>query len=226
MKTTEFSISHTVHDIKNYIAGAISHLQLSAMENDELETDANIAASVNSLWLALKLARELAVEADTNTSSPTNNTSLNYVLMSVNEHVSINTKPFIENLRKSYPETKINDNYVEKKEEKYVEVNAKSYNQAIGNIVGNAVNAGASIIDIHAVMRAYCLVITIHDNGSGMSSEDVDKILLSQFGDGTVNGIGTKSVLKTAAEHDFPLTYTSVEGEGTTVKILMPYMNP
>lgn len=57
-----------------------------------------------------------------------------------------------------------------------------------------------------------------------MSSEDVDKIMLSQFGDGLSHGVGTKSILINAAEHDVPLTYISTEGEGTTIKILIPYV--
>lgn len=221
MKTTEFNLSFTIHDVKNYIGAAISHLQLATVENDDLEGDRNIAASIDALWLGIKSAREIAVNAKPSSSDKS---SVEYILTSVKEHITTNTAPYIESLRNIYPKIEINNAYNAKKEEKYIEVNPKSFNQALGNIIGNAVEAGASVIDIHFVMRAYCLVITIHDNGSGMSSEEIDKIMLSQFGDGLIDGIGTKSILVTAAEHDFPITYTSVEGEGTTIKMLIPYV--
>tara|TARA_R110001599_G_scaffold353881_1_gene602023 strand:+ start:3444 stop:4115 length:672 start_codon:yes stop_codon:yes gene_type:complete len=221
MKTTDFNVSFTIHDVKNYVAAAISHLQLASVEHLDIENNENIAASIDSLWLALNSAREIAVNDDN--SSHSESTS-DYSLISVNEHVITNSRPFVDSLRKIYPAIDINESYTPGEDDKYIEIHAKSFNQAIGNIIGNAVDAGASIVDIHTVMRAYCLVITIHDNGRGMSSEDVDKIMLSQFGDGKSYGIGTKSILITAAEHDFPLTYTSVEGEGTTIKILVPYI--
>lgn len=223
MKTIDFNISFSIHDVKNYIGAAISHLQLASIEHDNIEDNHNISASIDSLWLALHSAREIAENGSTIESGEL---ASGYVLVSVNEHVTGNTQPFIVSVRKIYPEVDINFSYSPKEEKKYIEVHAKSFNQAMGNIIGNAVNAGASKIDIHIVMRAYCVVITIHDNGRGMSSEDVDKIMLSQFGDGKAHGVGTKSILITAADHDFPLTYTSVEGEGTTIKILMPYINP
>jgi sensor histidine kinase regulating citrate/malate metabolism len=136
----------------------------------------------------------------------------------------MNTELFIDSLRKIYPSIDINQSYLPLAEDRHIQIHTKSFNQAMGNIIGNAVNAGASRIDVHTVMREYCLVVTIHDNGRGMSSEDVDRIMLSQFGDGQSHGVGTKSILITAAEHDFPLTYTSTEGEGTTIKILIPYV--
>jgi signal transduction histidine kinase len=221
MNATNFNISFNIHDIKNYIGAAISRLQMVSIEHEGLEDNVNIAASIDALWFALDLAREIAV--NDKASRPVGSSS-EYITMSVTEHVVTNTKPFIDELRKIYSAIAINDAYQPNKEDKYISINAKSFNQAMGNIIGNAVNAGASVIDIHTVMRTYCLVITIHDNGSGMSSEEVDKIMLSQFGDGKSCGIGTKSILITAAEHDFPLTYSSVEGEGTTIRILIPYI--
>lgn len=221
MKTTDNNLLFTVHDLKNYIGAAISHLQFASVERKELEDDINITASMDALWLALNSAREIVLNAKA--GSP-DESSPEYILQSVREHVNTNIRPFVEKLRQIYPEIDINESYSPKNKDKYIEINAKSFNQAIGNIIGNAVKAGASEIDIHTVMRAYCLVITIHDNGSGMTSEEVDKIMLSQFGDGKSYGVGTKSILITAAEHDFPLTYTSIEGEGTTIKILIPYI--
>jgi len=221
MKTTDSNIKYTIHDTKDYIGVAISNLQLASLKNEDLEDNKYIAASLEALWLALNSVRGIAV--NNKASSPDGAVS-EYVQMLVSEHVVKNTRPFVDELRKIYPTIEINESFNPKKKDKHVEVNAKSFNQAMGNIISNAVDAGASIIDIHTVMRAYCLVITIHDNGSGMSSEDVDKIMLSQFGDGKSHGIGTKSILITAAEHDFPITYSSEEGEGTTIKILMPYI--
>ena len=221
MNATNFNISFTIHDIKNYIGAAISRLQMASIEYEGLENNANIAASIDALWLALESAKEIAGNDKANRPV---GSSLEYITMPVTEHVITNTKPFIDGLRKIYSAIAINDAYHPQEEDKYIAVHTKSFNQALGNIIGNAVNAGATVIDIHTVMRTYCVVITIHDNGSGMSSEEVDKIMLSQFGDGKSYGVGTKSILITAAEHDFPLTYTSVEGEGTTIRILIPYI--
>ncbi len=221
MKTKKFEPSFAIHDIKNYIGTAISNLQIASIEYDGLEDSVELSACINALWLALHSAREIA---DNDGAGRRDKLSSEYILMSVNEHMVTNTKPFIDELRKINPEIEINNTYVPQEQDHQIAVNAKSFNQAIGNIIGNAINAGASVIDIHTVMRAYCLVTTIHDNGSGMSSEEVDKIMLSQFGDGKSCGVGTKSILVTAAEHDFPITYSSIEGEGTTIKILIPYI--
>ncbi|MCG6872577.1 MAG: ATP-binding protein [Gammaproteobacteria bacterium] len=221
MKTTEFNLLFATHDVKNFIGAALSYLQLATIKNNDLENDVDIAASIESLWAALNSAREIALNAE---PAKTDKSSTGYSLTPAKEHITTNTAPFIDSLRKLYPTIEINSSFNTREEDKHIAVNPESFNQAIGNIIGNAVEAGASVIDIHTVMRAYCLVITIHDNGSGMSSEEVDRIMLSQFGDGLVDGIGTKSILITAAEHDFPLTYTSVEGEGTTIKFLMPYI--
>lgn len=221
MKTKDFNIKYAIHDIKNYIGVAISSLQLALVEHEGLENNVDVIASIDALWAAINSAREIA---DNEVVNSLDKTSLQYILMTVNESFFTNTKSFIDSLRKIYPTIDINDAYNPREETKHIMVNVNSFNQAIGNIIGNAVNAGATIIDIHAVMRAYCVVMTIHDNGSGMSSEEVDKIMLSQFGDGKSYGIGTKCILITAAEHDFPLTYTSVEGEGTTIRILVPYI--
>jgi hypothetical protein len=52
------------------------------------------------------------------------------------------------------------------------------------NLFSNTVNAGATITDAHYEMREYCLVVTIIDNGHGMYQGQLDKIILSQHGDG------------------------------------------
>jgi len=73
-------------------------------------------------------------------------------------------------------------------------------------------------------MREYCLVATVHDNSSGMSSEEIDKAMLSLHSGDQDYDKNTKNILKTVANHGFSLAYNSVEGEGTTIKVLIPFV--
>lgn len=93
------------------------------------------------------------------------------------------------------------------------------------NIINNAIKAGATKLDVQYEMKEYCFVITFHDNGSGMTQEDIDKLMLKKHGDGIIHGLGTKSILNTVGEHGFFVTYSSEKGHGTTIRILCPYRN-
>lgn len=91
------------------------------------------------------------------------------------------------------------------------------------NLISNAHDAGATVINACYEMKEYCLVVTLSDNGQGMDQESLDKIILAQHGDGVVHGVGTRSILNTAKDNGFFVSFSSGEGQGTTYRALCPY---
>ena len=105
----------------------------------------------------------------------------------------------------------------------FIKLNQGALKALRENLISNSVNAGATKIDAHYEMREYCLVVTLRDNGHGMDQEEIDKIFLSQHGDGLIHGVGTRSILKTAEDNGFFISYTSDKESGTTYRALCPY---
>ena len=64
---------------------------------------------------------------------------------------------------------------------------------------------------------------TFTDNGKGMSQEELDKTILFKHGDGKVHGIGTRSIVEGASKHGYSISYSSIEGQSTTIRTLVPY---
>ncbi|WP_105616638.1 sensor histidine kinase [Vallitalea okinawensis] len=102
-------------------------------------------------------------------------------------------------------------------------------------IVENAIFHGLELrkgnarIDLSAYTEENKLVIKISDNGRGMSEEKIREILSSQSDHkySGLNSIGVKNVnerLKLYFGKTYGLKYSSIKGEGTTVKFTLPIM--
>lgn len=222
MKNSISNISFLNHDLKNNIGAAISFIQLIELNHPEFEGDECIHAISEALSRAYELTEKIAVASKSDLEEKDNNTEL--VKIAVKEHAFSNVEPAYEQLRKLYPQLIINDSYKALDEEKYILLNVKALTLFRENIISNAVNAGATVLDIKHEMQNHCVIITYSDNGKGMTEEEIQNIMLSQHGDGTFNGIGTKSILKVAAEHSVYLSYSSELGKGTTIKAILPYV--
>ncbi len=217
------SIAFINHDIKNYIGNSITILELLELENPNLVGGENIEIVTEGLYRAIELSNDIAYNIENNTENkkPTRNSKM--LTVNLNRHLDKKTKSIYKKLMKRTGLT-INDTYKILEEDKYIEINHALIMRFRENIISNALKAGATRLDIHHEMKTYCEIITYKDNGKGMTQDELDKIILSLHGDGVINGLGTQSIFKVAEEIGFHISYTSIEGEGTTARIIYPYV--
>lgn len=211
------------HNLKNFIGAAYCHLQMLGLEHPEFGGDSDINYAIQNLRRATKLSNDIAHNIKINTENKTTACYGNNIIINLNRHLEEKTKPIYEQLKKTTDLT-INDTYKILDEDKYISINHALIMRFRENIISNAMKAGATKLDIHHEMKTYCGIATYIDNGKGMTQEELDKIVLSMHGDGVINGLGTQSIFKVAEEIGFHVSYTSVEGEGTTIRIIYPYV--
>lgn len=218
------TISETLilnHDLRNNTGAAISHLQLLVMENPSLEKNENIAAAIENLNHSIKISNDMSAKLG-NSSEP-GNPEDNLALISCHKHFFKKAKPAYEKLKKMYP-IKIRDSYVTIEDDKYVAANQAAISSLRENIINNAINSGATELEVSLEMKEYCLVVIFKDNGCGMSQEEVDKIHMKKHGNGILHGLGTSSILNTIEEGDGAyINFESKINEGTTIRIIIPY---
>jgi light-regulated signal transduction histidine kinase (bacteriophytochrome) len=222
MEITEDGISHINHDLKNNIGIATTYLELLAIQQPNLATNECIVAAIESLVRANELSQEIAARCKSGETAGEIEPS-NLVKIAVKEHAFANIKPSYERLRKMYPQLTINDTYKVIDDEKYMMLDQSVLPRFRENIVSNAVKANATVLDIQHEMKEHCAIITYKDNGKGMTSDKIDKLMLSRHGDGILHGLGTKSILKIAQDHGVFLSYSSEVGKGTTIRAIVPY---
>lgn len=107
-----------------------------------------------------------------------------------------------------------------------------AFDQMLGNILINSIDAfnGAKIskptITINLLAnKKNDLLITIHDNGPGMSAklqEDIFKPFFTTKGDSGGTGIGLTIVYSVVNEFKGKINIKSDEGKGTTTTIQIP----
>ena len=104
--------------------------------------------------------------------------------------------------------------------------------QAILNIMGNAMDACGnqpdSIVLIKTSVEGEKVLITIRDNGTGISKEDLDKIFdpfytTKKIGEGS--GLGLSITYGIIEKHNGKIDVNSVLGKGTEFKIELPLNN-
>ncbi len=108
--------------------------------------------------------------------------------------------------------------------------NTGKLHQAFFNILLNSSQAIISkgIISIKTIKAADNVIVTIKDNGCGISEEDKKRIMVPFFttkapGEGVGLGLSiSHSIIK---EHKGTIVFDSEKGQGTTVKILLPLKN-
>lgn len=209
------------HDLRNNIGAAISHLQLLILNNPELEKNKDILFAIENLTQSINISKTYS--AKLHDSSESNNQESNLTIISCQNHLFKNAKPAYEKLKKMYS-IKINDSYKTIEEEKFVAANQAAISSLRENIINNAINSGATELDVSIEMKEYCLVVTFKDNGEGMSQEEVDKIHMKKHGDGIIHGLGTSSIINTIEEGDGAyINFESNKNKGTLVRIIVPY---
>ncbi len=223
MLENKSDIAFINHDIKNYIGNSISILRMIKLENPDLVGGECVEIVIDGLYRAIELSNDIAynIESTTENKKPASNSGM--MTVNLNRHLDKKTKPIYEQLRKRTGLT-INDTYEILEEDKFIFINHALIMSFRENIISNALKAGATRLDIHHEMKKHYGIATYKDNGKGMTQNELDKIILSLHGDGVICGLGTQSIFKVAEEIGFHVSYTSVEGEGTTIRIIYPYV--
>lgn len=225
MNSTKSDISLINHDIKNCVGVAITYLQFLTGNNPELVVDKNIERAMEGLKRAIALSHEIASLTMSEIKGKPDASEINSLItIDLNRHLENKTKPIYEKLRKRF-DIAIIDTYETIDETKFILINHSLIMKFRENIISNAINSGASKIEIHHEMKEYCGVATYHDNGKGMSQDELDKLPLLLHGDGVINGLGTANIFKASQEIGFHISYASVENEGTTIRIIYPYVS-
>ena len=119
-------------------------------------------------------------------------------------------------------------NYVENDDEVYINGDYNRLKQVLINLLKNSAEAieNKGIISINSESDNKCFVITIKDNGKGMTKETLEKIkeifyTTKEKG----SGIGVSLSNEIIKAHGGKLEYFSSVGVGTEAKIVLPIIN-
>lgn len=224
MATTESDLAFKVHDLRNSISGALSFLQLLTKGNAEPGSQKYVAHSAEALEHAIKTAEEISRLLEPGSTVPDLPPDQGVAIVSAFSHLGEHVNREYQELSRQLP-LDIKFTYTLLEEDKKVAFNPAQVLSLRQNILTNALDAGATELKIHYEMKDYCFVLKFTDNGRGMNEDEVNQLLLKQHGDGRIHGLGTKAILSTAYEHQAVVTYSSQPGQGTQVKILLPYMD-
>ena len=207
------SIAHNLSNPLNIISGNADYLLLDKKEGDEtyeelkviLDETTRITKSIRQLLnfsRPVKLMKELS--------------NINEILTIVVSQVDY----FTEN-------KKIQIKKVLSKKLPSVKVDKDQIKDLITNLMNNAVQAISreGEISINTLRNGNHIEIKISDNGIGISKENLDKIFnpfFSTKGYGKGTGLGLAFAQRVVKEHDGSIEVESLEGKGTTFKILLP----
>ncbi len=108
----------------------------------------------------------------------------------------------------------------------YVIADSTQLVRALGNILQNAMEAGAKSVKVnaHTIKERGMLEIDIEDDGAGMSEEVIQKAWSPFFTTRGVehHGLGLPATMHVVSQAQGRVTLVSDEGKGTTVAIFLP----
>ncbi|HMV28035.1 MAG TPA: GAF domain-containing protein [Anaerolineales bacterium] len=108
----------------------------------------------------------------------------------------------------------------------YVIADSTQLTRAVGNILQNAVEAGAKSVKVrvHPTEERGVLEINIEDNGSGMNDETQRKVWSPFYTTRGVShhGLGLPAAMHVVSQSQGRIALVSEEGKGTTVALFMP----
>jgi len=111
----------------------------------------------------------------------------------------------------------------------FAQMQASQFRRSLSNLINNAVDALANkdhaIVTIKLTIDDDSVVVEIHDNGKGMSSGMIEKMLNRQsFTEGKEHGhgLGLQQVWDTLDNNQGTMTVNSTSGEGTTIQLTFP----
>ena len=212
---------YIIHDLRNRIFQAKSCLDIATELNPELAENVWLERSNAASLRAHQLLNELLSSRNfINKQAPDSDKAI----WNLAEYIETRAKPDFESLQKQYS-IAIDVQCHFSDETKYVSLNDLTIKRIKDNVVDNAINAGSTKLVVEYLMKDSYYSVSFSDNGKGMSSEQLDNLLLKQYQKGDIHGLGSQFLTATAKEHNFVLTYHSTLNEGTTVRFLCPYAN-
>lgn len=105
-------------------------------------------------------------------------------------------------------------------------INPVPLKRMFSNIINNAVNAilpGSGLIEVSIEGNIAGLLITIRDNGKGMSANVLNEIVSHARSEKTKTNLGLPHAIHFLDEIGGHFDMTSIEGEGTVVSISLPF---
>jgi len=210
------------HDVNNQLGIALGYFELLLDKVSGLKNDPHASYILKSLLRTRDLSSELALACmdDGDSRSMAEN---DLTVVSVQNQLLKNAIPSYQKMMGNCG-IKVSIKTTVIDEEKFCYgIRPSTLERVRENIISNAINAGATELDIHLEMKEYCVVFNFKDNGKGMTQEELDKVILAQHGDGKIHGIGTRCIVEAAKEHGCAITYASGIGTGTTIRVLAPY---
>ena len=218
--STDKDILALNHDVNNQLGVAMGNFEIMMLKFPDLQETVYAERIEKGLLRARDLSHELA-----KTYSDANTINLNkkdFVLLSVQEHILNNAQPEYDQLMEIYGiNITLQIKFIDEPKKAYL--NPTELRRLRENFVSNSLNAGATEINVQLEMKETYLITTFTDNGKGMTQEALDKILLFLHGDGIIHGLGTRNIVEGANKHGYSINYTSVLGEGTSIRALVPY---
>lgn len=208
------------HDVNNQLGIAMGNFEIMMLKFPDIKQTHYAERLENGLLRARDLSYELAQNYKDEDKPELNKND--FVLISVQEHFLNNSQPAYDKIMEIY-NIKVTLQVQTIDEPKMAYLNPKELVRLRENIVSNALQAGATELHISLEMKDSYLVATFTDNGKGMNQDELDKIILFQHGDGKVHGIGTRSIVEGANKYGYSINYSSVLGQGTTIRTLVPY---
>jgi signal transduction histidine kinase len=216
------------HDLRSPINGIIGIGEL-LLNMDSLNKD----EEVNELLLNLKYSSEQLNQLVSDI--------LNYTLTGQNsfklDRKETNVDDIVVNMKKLYKSAAdlkdIDLNFITEVDDKPVHIDTEKFKQIFGNLISNAIKftpeSGAINCTIGLDNNSEELILTVQDNGVGMSETTIHQILSGENPDtaeGTVGekgtGLGTTIIYKFTKLHNGVLDIDSSPGNGTTVTVKIP----
>lgn len=207
-RTSLFKITH---EIKNPIAVCKSYLDMFDFNNPEHEKYIPIVKEeTNKILLLLQdflSMNKIKIEKDL--------LDINLLL----EETSFQLEPVLKKNKAIFDCELIDD-------EIFIEGDYNRLSQVLINVIKNALEANSTEIKLNTEITEKEIIITIEDNGDGISKKDLEKIsepFYTTKKNGT--GLGVSLSCEIISAHDGTILYTSEEGRGTKVTITLPLSN-
>lgn len=205
------SLFKLTHEIKNPIAVCKGYLDMINLDNvDKSKKYLNIIKS--------EIDRSLNVIAD----------FMEYSKIKINKEI-IDMELLIEEIYESYTlllrDNRINLNYQPKYDEVYLWGDYDRLKQVFVNVIKNSIESidKDGIINIDMVIKGEKVIITISDNGIGMTKEEL-KDMKTMFYTTKKNGTGLGVALSNEIilAHNGKMEYESIKNVGTKCIITLP----
>jgi signal transduction histidine kinase len=218
-------LQYLLHDLRNFVGCAANSVQLKSIRNDRDSQGMYDEVIFESCRRAIDLTTEVSSFLQTYGKEIPIIDESNFSLVDIKHLYLEIVKPSYERTRKLFP-IELNATFTTLDSVRFGYLDLRSLERLRENIINNAVNAGATKMDIHYDMKDSYGVVTFSDNGCGMSQEQLDMLVMKMYGMDGIHGIGTQSVFRTVEQHGFAVVFSSEIGVGTTVRVLCPYADP